>query len=341
MTGGTGLPSLRKLGIVALGLCACSSPAGTEVPIPNGKPGIGFDDLRYSRSLGRVLVPGGRSGVLALIEPETAQVSVVRGFSVTAGFDGGHDDGVTSVDEGRGLLFATDRTAQTVSVVDPSRLSIVASAPLGARPDYIRYVAATDELWVTEPGAGRIEIFALEGDPPTPRSVASISMANGPESLVIDASRGRAYTHRWQAATLAIDVRTRDVVAEWPNGCAASRGIDVDPVQGFVLASCSEGTASVLDAEREGRILSTLARGAGFDVLGFDANRRHLYLAGSACACLTVLGVSSQGELSFLGRMDAPGDTHCAVADDRGNVWVCDPGAGAVRRVRDSFAGTP
>ena len=36
------------------------------VVLPGGEMGIGFDDLRYSAALHRVLVPGGRAGVIEI-----------------------------------------------------------------------------------------------------------------------------------------------------------------------------------------------------------------------------------------------------------------------------------
>lgn len=337
------LPALHltTLALLTCGASCGSTSAGTPVEMPNGSPGVGFDDLRYSASLHRVLVPSGRAGVIALIEPETGLVTSIGGFGTNGSYDGGHDVGVTSVDEGAGYLFATDRTTGKLVVADPKTLTIVSSIDLGSSPDYVRYVASTGELWVTEPGASQLEIFSLSKDsPPTLTRSATIPVANGPESLVIDATRGRAYTHHWQASTLAFDVKTRSIVAEWKNGCASSRGIDVEPEHGYVFAACSEGTVTVLDAARDGRIVSSLAKGAGYDVIGYSPALRHLYLAGGACACLVTLGVAQTGELSFLGRVDAPSDTHCAVADNVGNAWACDPSAGAVRKVVDPFAGS-
>ncbi len=324
----------RLLSFFALA-ASCAGPDGTSVPLPDGSPGIGFDDLRYSPSLHEVLAPGGRSGNLALIDPDTAEVTAIGGFSKDGAYDGGNDFGATSVDEGRGFLFVTDRTTEELDVVDPRAATIVARARLGASPDYVRYVAKTDEVWVSEPSAGRIAIFALaKTGVPAPTPAATIPIDNGPESLVVDQTAGRAYTHRWQASSLVIDVATRAVVAEWPNGCAASRGLAVDEQRGFFFAGCSEGTLSVLDV-RDGHVISTMARGSGYDVLGYDPARGHVYLAGSMCKCLVVLGVSPRGELSYLDRKDATGSTHCAAADDRGHAWVCDPDGGRLLRIDD------
>ncbi len=323
--------------LVALGIVACSAtPDGVGATLPGSAPGIGFDDLRYSPSLHRVLVPGGRSGNVGLVDPDTLAVTTIGGFSASGDYNGGHDFGATSIDEGRGLLFVTDRTTQKLHVVDASSRTMVASTSLAASPDYVRYVSATDEVWVSEPGAEQIEILALAKDG-TPSAAATIHVANGPESLVIDQRAGRAYTHRWQSTTVVLDVKTRAVVAEWPNGCAASRGLAVDEARGFFFAGCLEGTVSVLDT-RDGHVLSTIARGSGFDVIGYSPTLGHAYLAGTACKCLVVLGVSAKGELAYLGRFDATSAAHCAVADDRGHAWVCDPDNGRVVRVDDPYA---
>ncbi len=328
---------MNRLALVTAALVSCQSPAGTPVPLPDGPPGIGFDDLRYSATLHRVLVPAGRSGRLNLVDPETLSVSSVTGLGTVAEYSGGHDDGPTSVAEALGKLYVTDRTTRKLVVVDPTSLAIVGATALATQPDYVRFVAATHELWVTEPAAGQIEIFRLGGDG-VPVHDAVIAVSNGPESIAIDATRGRAYTHHWQSATMSIDVRTRTVVGEWPNGCAASRGIALDEARGWLFSGCSEGTAAVLDVAHDGKILSTIARGSGFDVIGYSAALGHLYLAGQTCSCLVILGVGAGGRLDFLDRLDAPASTHCATADDVGHAWVCDQDGGKLWRVGDRHA---
>jgi DNA-binding beta-propeller fold protein YncE len=329
--------ALKSLAAAWFVACA-GSPDGDRVELPNGSAGIGFDDLRYSSALHRVLAPAGRSGNLALVDPDSLAVTAISGFSETGEYDGSHDFGATSVDEAPGLLFVTDRTSGKLTVLDANTHAVVASARIGAGPDYVRYVAATNELWVTEPDASRIEVFSLPaGGAPDPVSVGTIPVDNGPESLVIDESAGRAYTHRWQSSTVVIDVKSRKIIAEWPNGCASSRGLAVDEGRKFFFAGCSEGTVSVLDAAHGGRILSSIARGSGFDVIGYNPTLGHVYAAGTSCACLVILGVSGTGALSFLGRFHATSSAHCAAADDEGHAWVCDPDGGELLRVTDPY----
>src|SRR5678815_3222046 len=118
-----------------------------------------------------------------------------------------------------------------------------------------------EELWVTEPGADRVEVLKVTlGNPPTLASAGFIGIDGGPESLVIDATRSRAYTHLWHAKTVAIDLKTKAVVANWENGCDASRGIALDEARGLLFAACSEGKVTALDVD-DGALLSDLAEG--------------------------------------------------------------------------------
>ena len=56
----------------------------TAVLLPGAAPGIGFDDLRYSATLARILVPAGRSGQVRPRGPLVRATSTVGGFSLRA-----------------------------------------------------------------------------------------------------------------------------------------------------------------------------------------------------------------------------------------------------------------
>jgi DNA-binding beta-propeller fold protein YncE len=329
-------------GFLALSPQAASNPPTTGQPIelPGGSDGIGFDDLQFSASLARVLVPGGRTGNLFLADPKTMNVSSIGGFSPSKSFGGGHEEGITSVTEGEKHLYVTDRTALALIVVDPSSKLITARAKLAASPDYVRYVGPTHEVWVTEPDKDQIEIFKLSGQAGSaPSHAALIPIQNGPESLVVDATRGRAYTHLWSDTTLAIDLKTRSVVARWKNLCKDSRGIALDEAKGFLFVGCSEGRAAVLDVAHDGKVLGNLQTGAtGVDIIDYDKTLHHLYFPGAKSATLAILGVASDGSLTALGSTPSPAGGHCGVSDQEGHAYVCDPKAGRLVVFQDRFA---
>jgi DNA-binding beta-propeller fold protein YncE len=299
------------------------TPAAT-VALPGGKPGIGFDDLRYSTTLGKLMVPAGRSGRLDLIDPGTREVTSIEGFSAAGKFGGGHGEGITSVDEGAGFLFVIDRSAKKLDVVAPGSKKIVAQAELASGPDYVRWVEATSEVWVTEPGEARIEIFSV----PTggaPEHAAFIAVAGGPESLLIDNQRGRAYTHLWTDQTLAIDLKQRAIVAQWPNGCKDSRGIALDEARGLLFVACEEGKVTALDLEADGKQVGKAKTGTGVDIIDYNPELGHVYVAGAHAGSFDIVGVGAKGTLKLLATGSAAKGTHCVVADDKGAAWVCDP----------------
>lgn len=306
------------------------------IAIPGGAAGIGFDDLRFSPSLGKILVPAGRTGSVALIDPRSHRVFMIGGFSARPDFGGGHDEGVTSADDGIGLLFATDRTSRRLQVVDPAAGKIVTGAKLAGSPDYVRYVVPTRELWVTQPDAERIEIFRLEGKPPQPVHVAFLPVPGGPESLVIDASRGRAYTHLWDGVTVALDLKSRTAVAKWANGCQGSRGVALDEARGFLFVGCAEGRATVLDVAT-GKQLGSVTAGNGIDVIDYNSRLSHLYLPGAKSATLAIVAVSKEGRLSLLGSFPTASGGHCVAVDDNGTSYVCDPKGGRLLVLPDTF----
>jgi hypothetical protein len=310
-----------------------SAPKPTPVALPDGKGGIGFDDMGFAPGLRKVIVPAGRTGNLVLIDPDTRALTAIPGFSRSAG-GGGHGDGTTSADEGAGLLFASDRNARRLVVVDPAARTIVADAQLAGGPDYVRYVAPTREIWVTEPGSKRIEIFALDGK--QPRSAAFIDFDDGPESLVIDATRKRAYTHEWGSKSHAVDLAARKIVATWDNGCSGSRGIALDEKKGFLFVGCEEGKAVVLDVGHDGKVLGSLSPGvAGVDIIAYSEKLGHLYMPGESSATVAIVAVAPTGALSTFAVAQAASGSHCAAADDRGNVWVCDPERGQLLLYQD------
>jgi hypothetical protein len=319
----------RVLLFAALAACRASPPSGiATVGLPDGRPGIGFDDLRFSATWG-VMSPGGRTGNLDLVDPITHRVTAIEGFAMEPLSFGDHAEGPTSVDEGAGLLFVTDRTTRRLAVVDPAARRILSTVALAASPDYVRFVEATHEVWVTEPDAVQLEVFALDGT--RLAQAATISTPGGPESLAIDRTRQRAYTHLWGAATLSIDVRTRAIVEEWGNGCAGSRGIALDEAHGFLFAGCDEGRATVLDVTNGGAMLGDLAVSArGVDVIDYSPSLMHVYLPGKDSGTMAIAAVSSYGALTLRSVVPTIDGAHCVTADDRGNAWVCDPDNGAL-----------
>ncbi len=331
---------IGAIALPVLASTACAQPFhGETIAISHDGKGIAFDDLRYSPSLHRVLVPAGRTGSIVLVDPSNHQSSSIAGLATEASYAGGHGQGTTSVDEGEGALFAIDRTSVQVVIIDPAARRVTARTTLGASPDYVRYVALTRELWVTEPDSERIEIFSISPKRDALTRAATIAVPGGPESLVIDSAGGRAFTHLWSGTSLAIDLRSRTITARWPNRCDGSRGIAYDEHSQFLFGACAEGRAVVMDAAHGGKVLAAASSGGGVDIIDYDPVRRHLYLPGARSATLTIFSVGANGTLTPLATEATAKGAHCVTTDGK-DAWVCDPDGGRLLVIRDSYPAT-
>ncbi|MFO0757354.1 MAG: hypothetical protein U0359_12735 [Byssovorax sp.] len=331
-------------------LSAAPAPrAPATLALPGAAPGIGFDDLRFCHVpdvVDAVVAPAGRSGKVDLIDPVSNAVAPIGGFSESPSFGGGHDFGVTSADAGFDGLLAVDRTAKTLSILDPVARKITSTTPLAASPDYVRYFVPFREAWVTEPDADQIEVFELAKLPApqaayaggnTYKQSAIIPTKGGPESLVFDIQRGRAYAHLWAGQTISIDTTARKIVATWPNGCAKSRGIDLDMGHGILFVGCGEGKAVTLDVQTGKQLASAQVSGDRVDIIAFAEGLRHLYVPSASSGTMTILGVSEKGALSVLGQVPAATGAHCVAADGNGFAYVCDPSHGAILKIPDPY----
>lgn len=350
---------LKKLSLLIatlfiIGAGAAAVLAGAEKPaksvlLPEGNGGIGFDDIRFSAGLNKVLVPAGRTGRLDMIDPATLSVSSISGFSSAGekpgkkGGGGGHGEGITSVDEGKSALYTTDRTSLQLNVIDKASGKILSRAKLASGPDYVRYVAATGEVWVTEPDDERIEIFTLPGKeggaPPPPVRSMFLSIPGGPESLVIDPQRGRAYTNTWKDYTEAVDLKSHTAIAAWKNGCEGSRGATLDESAGVLFVGCTEGKAVALDVAHGGKILATLKTPAtGVDIIAYNPKLQHLYLPGGKSATMAIIKVSENGKkMELLGTVPTAARAHCVTTDQASTAYICDPGAGKILVIQDPY----
>ncbi len=328
---------------------------------------VSFDDITFDAKLGDVIVPAAETGKLLLIKPDTKAVKAIPGFSLSAD-PNANGIGTTSAATGKGFIFALDRGALKVDVVDPNEGQIITSVHVQAAPDYVRYVSATNELWVTEKAANQIEVFSVpNGDPFTPIQAGVISVPNGPEGLLIDRTRGLAYTNQPKSGTTAvIQVQTHGIIGEWGNGCSKARGMALDEQRGYLFVACNEGKLVMMDVNNNGQQIASQNFGGAIDFVAYNPRLQHVYMPSSASAILAVFGVTDtpaatptalpagsapstpvatdtnstpapKVSLVRLGTADTAVKARCVTVDDQDNVWVCDPTHGGVFVIKDTF----
>ncbi|HEX7479281.1 MAG TPA: hypothetical protein VF331_15855 [Polyangiales bacterium] len=329
---------------------AAAPPMGKDGPVelPNGAPGIEFDDIQWAPHLRKVIVPAGRTGSVMLIDPDTSEVSELKGltksdkYMVASGFiPVGTRYGSTAATEADRYVAVLDGTAKTLNIFDPATLLRVSSIPLDGPADYVHYVGSTREIWVTRPSASMLDVYSLpKSGTPKPTKLVSIAVSGGPESLVIDETRGRAYTNTLTGGkTYAIDLSTHAIVATYMNSCSYALGVALDETRGFAFVICGENGDSVsLDLNHAGAVLNRQNGGSQANILAYSPSLHHLYSPSGKTSQIFVMDVLDSGKLTLLGKLPGASRGFSAAADDRGHVWVIDPDHGRVIRATDSFA---
>jgi hypothetical protein len=316
------------------GFGACSS-ADPAPPTPEGADGIALegvsgvvllDDLHFAAVPHRIVAAPGGSGRVHRVDVEAASAKAFDGFGT----------GAASVDEADGLAFVADRASSTLDVLEIASGKVVSRVELGGRPDYVRYCPITNEVWVTEPAEQRIEVLAFRGKPDLV-SAAFISIGDGPEGLVFDLKRERAYVHHYQPKVAKINVRERRSEVDWPTGCQTSHGIPViDEQRGLLFAGCRErAKVTVLSIDEDGKQLGTFDLGTGESSLAYSPSLRHFYLRGDPGVEIAVLDIPDSGSPVLLKKLATSQRGHVMAADDRGFLWVADPAAGRLLRYKD------
>ncbi|MDE1963700.1 MAG: hypothetical protein KGI42_07370 [Xanthomonadaceae bacterium] len=320
-----------------LAVLASSAPKAPNsvIKIPGGARGIGFDDIGYAAQLGRVTIPAGTTGNLVLMDPRSHALTILPGISAVPKVKS-FREGTTSTIYAEGYLFASDHDPMQIVTIDPKTHAVIGRTPLESGPDYIRYVAQTREIWVSEPGKAQIQAFKLSVLPKpvlTPASV--IHVAGGPESLEIDDRRNRAYSNLWKNKTVEMALTTHKVLAEWPNTCTGSSGIAIDEADNHVFVACGEGKVVTLAPAEDGKVLASARAGAGIDIIRYSPRLHHLYVPGAKAADLTIFNVTASGALKPIARYQTAQRAHCVADDNDGHVFVCDPRAGAILEIDD------
>jgi hypothetical protein len=306
------------------GTCAVAPTNGVPdvMPVPLIGGPAGFDDLRFSPELGKVVAAPEGTGRIFLVDPDslaTVELSSPDG---------------SSADANATTVFATDNVANRIVAIDIATNQIVATRDIEGNIDYVRYAPSTDEVWVTVPQLDRIAVL----DAATLALVDQVALPVAPEGLTMDTS-GHAWT-QGSSKVIGVDVANRTVIAEGSDGCGFSHGFpQVDEGYGLVIGGCHAG-GGIAVLTTAGKLLHGFEAGGGAALLAHDPIRHHLFVRGDPGGTLAILGVCRDGGLAVLASVPISERGHGATVDDRGHAWIADATTGGILRVTDPFPST-
>ena len=317
---------------------ASASSEVTSLALP-GAPvdGVSLDYLVVDHARHRVWVPAGGTGNAVVIDTKTQELRKVEKFPTKEVERRGQKRmvGLSSATVGDGVVYLGNRADSSVCVVDAKTLERGACVTLPGSPDALAFVARTKEVWVTTPHDQAIVILDVS-KPSSPKIAGSFKLEGDPESLAVDDKAGLVYTNlEDKDRTLRIEMATRKVTATWMPACGEDgpRGIAIEPKGQLLMVACTEH-AVVLDAGKDGAMLSKLDTGAGVDAIDYLPANRSLYVAAARAGTLTIAHLDEKGVLHGTASIPTAKGARNAVVTDDGFAYLADGPEGKILVVR-------
>src|SRR5689334_25056845 len=279
----------------------------------------GTDYISAEAGTGRVFVS--RSTHVMVVEGATGKV--LGDIPNTPGVHGA----AFAPKDGHG--FTTNGGDETVTMFDLKTLAVVKQIKVGPGLDGIMYDAADDKIILTNHSRPIGTLTAL--DPKTGDIVATVELEDtAPEGAAAD-GKGRIFVNNESKNTIqVIDVKTWKATASWPLApCEGPTGIAYDKATNRIFSGCSK-TSVVVDAA-SGKVVATIANGTRVDALGWDPERKLIYIPNGAEGTVTVVHQDSAGKYSVVAAVDTVQGAKTICVDPKThNVYLFQPERGPV-----------
>src|SRR5437773_11435068 len=320
----------------------------TPISLPGASGVVALDYFAYDRSTGKLWVPASNTGNVDVIEENSGAVSQVAGFKTGEVELRGRKVplGPTAISVGDGVVYIGNRGDSSLGVIDAQTLKRgeslqVASPSAGpaAAPDAVVYVAATKELWITT-GAPPIGVASADkaiqvfdaSEPSHLKRKLKIPLDGSAEGYAVDNQRGLFYTNIEEAGkTVAIDVRSHKVVAEWKVHDDL-QGLALDSTRGFLFVACGDHVVS-LDVGHGGRVIDSIVTGPGLDNIDFSSDQKLLYAAASVTATLSIVEVGDDGKFHLKALVPTVKGARGVVAGKGETAYLTDPAEGRILKL--------
>jgi DNA-binding beta-propeller fold protein YncE len=314
-----------------------ATPEAAPISLPGATDGVALDYLAVDRPHNRVWVPAGGTGRVDVIDTKTDKIQAIEKFATSEVERQGKKRliGPSAATVGDGFVYVGNRADSSVCAIDAVSLARGGCVTLPASPDAVQYVASTHEVWVTTPKTKSFYVLDVS-TPSTPKVVSNFALDGQPEGYAVDEAHNAFYTNlEDKDKTLRIDLKTHKVVSTWLPACGEDgpKGLAVEPTEQLLVVACTDHI-EVMDAGKDGKILSKLDTGAGVDNIDYLPSSRSLYVAGARAATIVVAHLDQKGVLTQTASHTTAKGARNAVATADGNAYVADGPEGKVLVVR-------
>jgi YVTN family beta-propeller protein len=226
--------------------------------------------------------------------------------------------------------FTTNGGNSMVTMFDLKTLAVIRQIKVEQGGlDGIMYDEPDDKIILTNHSRPVGTLTAL--DPKTGDIVATVNLEDtAPEGAAAD-GRGRIFVNNESKNTIqVIDVKTWKATASWPLGpCEGPTGIAYDRKTNRIFSGCNR-TSVVLDAAT-GKIVAEIANGTRVDALGWDPEKKLIYIPNGAEGTVTVVHQDSADKYSIVAAVETVQGAKTICVDPKThNVYLFQPERGPV-----------
>jgi len=313
------LGSIALLSVFGLATPLAARAQAFKVDKVDIKGDGGTDYVTVEPATGRVFVT--RSTHVMVVEGATGKV--LGDIPNTLGVHG------TGLVTKAGHGFTTNGGDQTVTMFDLKTLAVIKQIKVGPGLDGIMYDAADDKVILTNHSRPIGTLTAL--DPTTGDIVATVELEDtSPEGAATD-GQGRIFVNIEGKNTIqVVDVKTWKATASWPLGsCDGPTGIAYDKASNRLFSGCNK-TSVVLDPTN-GKVVATIPNGTRVDSLGWDPEKKLIYIPNGGEGNVTVVHQDSPDAYSVVATVSTfPGAKTISVDPMTHNVYLFQPERGPV-----------
>jgi DNA-binding beta-propeller fold protein YncE len=245
-----------------------------EVKLPvHDKPG-GFDHAAVHGPRGRLYVAHTANDAVDMIDCATnLYLGSIPGLGGVAG---------ALVSEEHDLVFTSNRAENTVGMFSPSQEEALIKVKVGLRPNGLAYDASRRLLLAANVGdPARPGFFTVSAvDVSTRAMIADVPVSGRTRWVIFDPESGCFYVNIADPPQIAVIEATKPSVVARTLSVPATgpHGLDLDAATSRLFCACDGKTLVVLDA-RAGAVLAHAELAGVPDVIFFNRERRHLYVA--------------------------------------------------------------
>jgi DNA-binding beta-propeller fold protein YncE len=259
-----------------------------HIELPPHRSSGGFDHADVHSPTDRIYVAHTANDSIDVIDcAKDRYVESLPGFTAVAG---------ALVSEPRGLVFATNRGENTVSVFMPGDERNAFKIGVGVKPNGVAFDSDRGLLVVANVGDPAISdsYTASVVDVGRKERIAEIKVPGRTRWAIYNPALDTFFINIASPAQIvAIDARDPTKISkEYQVPAEGPHGLELDPVTGRLFCACDAGILFAIDAA-SGRVLADVSLSGAPDVIFLNSRSGHLYVAIGDPGVIDVIDVAT------------------------------------------------